>query len=56
MEVGAVIVAAGRGSRMGADVNKVFLPLCGKSVLAWSVQAFMDFGVRHIAVVLAPGE
>ncbi|MBC8529980.1 2-C-methyl-D-erythritol 4-phosphate cytidylyltransferase [Christensenellaceae bacterium NSJ-44] len=56
MEVGAVIVAAGRGNRMGADVNKVFLPLCGKSVLAWSVQAFMDFGVRRIAVVLAPGE
>ena len=36
----AVIVAAGRGTRMGAQVNKVLLPLCGKPVLRHTAEAF----------------
>jgi len=34
----AIIVAAGRGERMGG-VDKMLAPLCGKPVLAWSVDA-----------------
>lgn len=34
-----IIAAAGQGKRMGSTVNKVFLPLAGKSVLAHSVLA-----------------
>jgi len=35
-KVGAIIVAAGSGQRMG-NVNKIFAPLGGKALLAWSV-------------------
>jgi len=35
LNVGLVIVGAGRGQRMGTD--KIFLPLADKPLLAWSV-------------------
>jgi 2-C-methyl-D-erythritol 4-phosphate cytidylyltransferase len=35
-----IIVAAGKSERMGAGVDKAFLPLCNKPVLAWSLLAF----------------
>lgn len=34
-----LIPAAGRGSRMGADVNKLLLPLLGRPLLAWTLAA-----------------
>jgi len=34
-----LIVAAGSGSRMGADRNKLLLPLCGRPVIAWTFDA-----------------
>ncbi|MFL0778698.1 MAG: 2-C-methyl-D-erythritol 4-phosphate cytidylyltransferase, partial [Prochlorococcus sp.] len=37
-----LIVAAGSGSRMGADRNKLLLPLAGRPVLAWTVDAAMQ--------------
>ena len=36
----AIVVAAGRGSRSGAPVNKVLMPLMGRPLLAWSLEAF----------------
>ena len=36
----AVILAGGVGNRMGTDMPKQFLPLKGKTVLEWSVEAF----------------
>lgn len=36
----AIIVAAGRGTRMGAKENKIFLPLAGKPVLVFCLDAF----------------
>lgn len=40
MKITAVIVAGGKGKRMGAGMNKVFLKLCGKEVIAHTVEAF----------------
>lgn len=40
MKVTAVIVAGGKGTRMGASVNKVFLKLGDKEVIAHTVEAF----------------
>ncbi len=52
-----IIAAAGQGKRMGSSVNKVFLPLAGKSVLAYSVLAASAArGVTHIVVTAAPEE
>lgn len=36
----AIIVAAGRSTRMGAGIDKAFLSLINKPVLAWSLLAF----------------
>ena len=38
----AVIVAGGSGLRMGSDVPKQFLPLNGKPVLYYTLQAFLQ--------------
>ncbi|GAB3293729.1 NTP transferase domain-containing protein [Epidermidibacterium keratini] len=38
----AVVLAGGRGTRMGADRNKVLLELDGRPVIAWSVAAFAE--------------
>ena len=40
----AVIVAAGRGTRMGLERNKVLAPLCGEPVIARTVRAFERTG------------
>ena len=53
-DTGAVIVAAGAGLRFGGTVPKQFLPLCGKPVFFWCIQAFKQAGVKHIVVVV-PG-
>ncbi len=39
-KVGGVIVAAGRGERMGAPINKAFLPLGGRPLFLHSVLTF----------------
>jgi len=36
----AIVLAAGKGSRMHSDVAKQFLPLCGKPVLCYSLDVF----------------
>lgn len=57
MSVAVVIVAAGSGSRVGASVNKVLLPLGGRPVLAWSVRAALAASaVTRVVVVVRPGE
>jgi len=52
-----VILAAGRGVRFGAAVNKAFVELSGKPLLRWSVEAFLAAGVvQELVVVVGPGE
>ena len=36
----AIVLAAGKSSRMGGDVDKAFLSLVNKPVVAWSLMAF----------------
>ncbi len=40
--VSAVIVAAGRGTRMNMDKNKMYVEVYGKPILARTVQVFQD--------------
>ena len=55
--VSAVILAAGRGERMGADGNKVYLPLAGAPVLSYSLTAFACVpAVQEIVIVVRVGE
>lgn len=48
----AVIVAAGKGKRMGTEISKQFLPLGGKEILAHTVQKFEKAkNIRDIILV-----
>ena len=52
----AVVVAAGRGVRMGAAVNKVLLPLCGEPVIRYAVRAFCEADEIDGVVVVASAD
>lgn len=54
MKVAALIVAAGRGERLGGDIPKQYRQLAGKNVLAWSVEALAKAGVDQIVIAIAP--
>jgi 2-C-methyl-D-erythritol 4-phosphate cytidylyltransferase len=50
----AVLVAAGRGERLGAERPKAFVMLGGKPMLQWSIEALQP-AVEHVVVALPPG-
>lgn len=53
MSVAALIVAAGRGSRVGQGTPKQFRHLGGKTVLARTLQAFISHpGTSRLIVVI----
>ena len=52
MSAWAVIVAAGRGERAGLGMNKVFIAVSGRSVLARCLDAFEDSGRFDGAVLV----
>lgn len=51
----AVIVAAGKGKRMGTELSKQFLPLCGKEILAHTVEKF-EKAEKIRDIILVTGE
>jgi 2-C-methyl-D-erythritol 4-phosphate cytidylyltransferase/2-C-methyl-D-erythritol 2,4-cyclodiphosphate synthase len=57
MRVAVLIVAAGRGSRAGGGLPKQYRTLGGKSVLAWTLEAFLAHpDVKHTTVVIHPDD
>ena len=51
----ALIVAAGRGERLGSSRPKALVTLCGRPMLDWSVAALRAVpAVAHIVVALPP--
>ena len=55
MATAVVILAAGSGSRVGAEVNKVLLPLRDAPVLVWSLRAALTLDdVRRLVLVVRP--
>lgn len=55
MKITALIVAGGKGKRMGAGVNKVFLKLAEKEIIARTVEAF-ERNVQIDEIVVVTGE
>lgn len=57
MSSAVVVLAAGSGTRVGAEVNKVLLALGDRPVLAWSVRDALGLpDVRRVVVVVRDGE
>jgi 2-C-methyl-D-erythritol 4-phosphate cytidylyltransferase len=53
-EVTAVIAAAGSGERLGAGGPKAFVPLGGRPMVSWSLDACRACGVVRAIVVAVP--
>lgn len=51
-----VILAAGRGERLGAPRNKALVELAGKALLRWCAEAFVASGAMGELVVVARPE
>jgi len=52
----AIIVAGGSGTRMHTSVPKQFLPLAGKPVLFYSVEAFYNFDSSNEIIIALPAD
>lgn len=52
----AVIVAAGKGTRMGPNIDKLFLPVAGRPVIAHTWERFDRLPeIAHVVVVVRDG-
>lgn len=50
--VSVIIAAGGKGTRMGADINKVYLKILGKEILVYTIEAFQkNKNVDEIIIV-----
>ena len=57
MTVTALIVAAGKGERLGGGVPKQFRLLGGKPVLRWAVESLIGHpAVQHVSLVIGKGQ
>ena len=52
----ALIVAAGRGERLGSDRPKALVSLCGRPMLEWSVIALRSVAAVRAIVVALPAD
>lgn len=50
----AVIVAGGRGIRLGSDLPKQFHDLCGREIISYSVETFLHHPDIHEVIVVVP--
>jgi len=45
-----IMLAGGRGERMGLSINKILMPVCGKSVIIRSLSAFIPYADKTVIV------
>ncbi|MCI8372526.1 MAG: 2-C-methyl-D-erythritol 4-phosphate cytidylyltransferase [Lachnospiraceae bacterium] len=53
---GAVVLAAGSGSRMQSKIKKQYLEIEGKPLIYYALQAFEQSSVEQVVLVAAPGD
>lgn len=53
MNLGAIVMAAGLGTRMKSDIPKVLHPLCGKPLLGYVLDLLLQAKVKKIALVIS---
>lgn len=51
----AVVLAAGKGTRMKSEIPKVLFPVAGKPMLQYVIDALTDTGVKDIYIVVGHG-
>ena len=55
MSIGAVVLAAGQGTRMRSSLPKVLHPLAGRPMVGWVLDALAGAGVERTVVVVGHG-
>jgi len=50
----AILLCAGRGERLDANVPKAFVPLCGRPLFTWSYEALVRCDAVHGIVLVGP--
>jgi bifunctional UDP-N-acetylglucosamine pyrophosphorylase/glucosamine-1-phosphate N-acetyltransferase/UDP-N-acetylglucosamine pyrophosphorylase len=48
----AVVLAAGKGTRMKSDLPKVLVPVCGRPMIDYVVDVLLDAGLDQVLVVV----
>ena len=54
MSVGAILVCAGKGERLGLGVEKALVPLGGRPLFVWGLEALQKTQAVHAIVVVGP--
>ena len=54
-KLGAVVLAAGKGTRMKSDLPKVLHPIAGRPMILHLLDTVLGLGADRVAVVVAPG-
>lgn len=54
--VGAIILAGGKGSRMQSDIQKQYMEVLGKPLFRYSLEVFQDSDLQEIVLVTGAGE
>lgn len=54
-EVTALLVAGGRGERLGSRTPKALVPVAGRPMLSWSLDALLAAGVREVVLAAPAG-
>src|SRR5260221_10449062 len=52
--IAAIVLAAGKGTRMNSDLPKVLHPLAGRPMIGWVMETVAALKPAKIAVVVAP--
>ena len=52
----AIVLAAGSGKRMGQEIPKQYMPLCGIPLMVYCLRTFQESKVNEIVLVVAPGD
>lgn len=53
-QISAIVLAAGKGTRMKSTLPKVLHPIAGRPMVAWALKAVRDAGMKEITLVLGP--
>ncbi len=48
----AIVLAAGKGTRMESDLPKVLVPACGRPLIAYVLDALQEAGIEDVVVVV----
>ena len=56
MKTAAILLGAGSGTRMGGEVKKQYLDLCGRPLMYYAVYEFENSFVDDLILVVSPGD